>query len=193
MNICVFGASSDRLAKEYYDTAEELGRLIAKRGSTLIFGAGSDGMMGKCAEGAESAGGHIIGIAPAFFDEPGILYKASGELILTETMDERKQLMNERSDAFVALPGGLGTFDELFGCLTLKQLGLHAKPIILLNTLGYYDELHALIVHCMEKGFAGKDTASLLGLCDTPEQVMEYLDAYIPVTGSTKRICDYCR
>ena len=193
MNICVFGASSDQLAEEYYIAAERLGRLIAENGDTLIFGAGRDGMMGKCAEGAAAAGGHIIGIAPAFFDEPGILYKDRGELILTETMDERKRLMDEKSDAFVALPGGLGTFDELFGCLTLKQLGRHAKPVVLLNTLGYFEPLFALIKHSVEKKFAGKDTLSLFALCDTPEQVMEYIAHYIPVTGSTKRICEYCR
>lgn len=193
MNICVFGASSDRLAEEYYLAAEKLGRLIAEDGSTLVFGAGRDGLMGKCAEGAASVGGHIIGIAPAFFDEPGILYKDSGELILTGSMDERKTLMNDKSDAFVALPGGLGTFDEFFGCLTLKQLGRHSKPIVLLNTLGYFEPLYTLIKHSMDRKFAGRDTASLFALCDTPEQVMEYIANYIPMTGSTKRICDYCR
>ena len=193
MNICVFGASSDMLAAEYYEAAERLGALIAESGNTLVFGAGRDGLMGSCALGAKNAGGHIIGIAPAFFDEPGILYKESGELILTETMDERKQLMIDKSDAFVALPGGLGTFEEFFACLTLKQLGRHAKAVVLLNTLGYYEPLVSLIAGSIEKRFAGHDTASLFSLCDTPERVMEYMDNYIPLTGSTKRICEYCK
>jgi len=193
MNICVFGASSDKLDKEYYEAAEELGRLIGNSGNTLVFGGGRGGIMGSCAIGAAKCGGHIMGIAPSFFDEPGILYKDSGELIFTGTMDERKQLMNEKSDAFVALPGGLGTFDEFFGCLTLKQLGRHSKPIVLLNTLGYFEPLCALVRHSIEKNFAGSDTDLLYALCDTPKQVMEYIDKYTPLSGSTKRICEYCK
>ena len=193
MNICVFGASSDKLDTVYYEAAGKLGALIALRGDTLVFGAGKDGLMGRCASGAAENGGHIIGIAPKFFDEPDILYKDSGELIFTETMDERKQLMFDRSDAFVALPGGLGTFDELFACLTLKQLGRHSKPVVLLNTLGYFALLYALIEHSIEKKFAGSDTASLFALCDSPEQVMKYIDSYLPVCGNTKRICEYCK
>ena len=193
MNICVFGASSDRLAAEYYEAAERLGALIAGRGDTLVFGGGKDGIMGRCAAGAAEHGGHIIGIVPRFFDEPGILYKDSGELVFTETMEERKRLMFDRGDAFVALPGGLGTFEEFFSCLTLKQLGRHSKPAALLNTLGYFDPLCSLIEQSIEKGFAGRDTASLFALCGSPEQIFEYIDNYIPVSGSTKRICEYCR
>ena len=193
MNICVFGASSDRLDAEYYEAAGLLGALIAYHGHSLVFGGGRDGMMGKCAYAAAGHGGHVIGIVPKFFDEPGILYKDSGEIVFTDTMEERKRLMVERSDAFIALPGGLGTFEEFFACLTLKQLGRHAKPIVLLNTLGYFDPLCALISSGIEKNFAGHDTASLFAVCDTPEQAMEHIKNYVPVTGSTKRICDYCK
>lgn len=191
MNICVFGASSAKLDKEYYEAAEEMGSLIAKNGSTLVFGGGCTGLMGRCAKGAAEYGGYIIGIAPSFFDEPGILYKDSGELIFTETMDERKQLMNEKSDAFVVLPGGIGTYDELFGCLTLKQLGRHSKPIVLLNTLGYFEPLCSLVRHSIDKRFAGSDTETLFSMCESPAQVMEYIKTYIP--GGTKWLSDYCR
>lgn len=193
MKICVFGASSDNLSAEYYEAAEKMGSLIAKYDNTLVFGGGKDGLMGFCALGAEKTGGHITGFAPSFFDEPGILYKNSGELVLTDTMEERKKLMIDKSDAFVVLPGGLGTFEEFFACLTLKQLGRHAKPVVLLNTLDYFQPLYALIEHSVTNKFAGSDTASLFTLCDTPEQAMEYIENYIPVSGSTKRICEYCR
>ena len=193
MNICVFGASSDKLDEAFYTAAEELGGLIAKSGNTLVFGGGKGGIMGKCAMGAAACGGHIIGIAPSFFDEPEILYKDSGELIFTETMDERKQLMNEKSDAFIVLPGGLGTFDEFFGCLTQKQLGRHSKAVVLLDTLGYFEPLCALIDHSIQMGFTGSDCHSLFAICKTPRQVMEYLGNYVPVCGNTKRICDYAK
>ena len=193
MNICVFGASSSKLEKEYYLHAEALGELIAGGGHTLVFGGGTDGLMGSCALGAEKHGGAILGIAPKFFDEPGILYKKTGELLFTDTMEQRKALMFEKGEAFVALPGGIGTFEELFACLTLKQLGRHAKPIVFLNTLGYYDPLFALLDNGIEKGFIGKDCEKLLKLADTPAEVMAYIADYVPVTGSAKRICDYCK
>ena len=175
MNICVFGASSTKLAKEYYTEAEALGELIAQNGHTLIFGGGTDGLMGSCARGAEKYGGHIVGVAPKFFDEPGILYKKTGELILTDTMEQRKELMFEKSDAFVALPGGIGTFEELFACITLKQLGRHSKPIVFLNTLNYYAPLFALIDNGMEKGFIGSDCEKLITLAATSAEAVEHI------------------
>ena len=193
MNICVFGASSTKLDKEYYTEAEALGELIAQNGHTLIFGGGTDGLMGSSALGAEKHGGHIVGIAPKFFDEPDILYKKTGELIFTDTMEQRKTLMLEKSDAFVALPGGIGTFEELFACITLKQLGRHSKPIVLVNTLNYYTPLYALIENGTEKGFIGRDCAKLIKLAAASEEAMKYISEYTPVTGSTKRICGYCR
>lgn len=193
MNICIFGASSTKLDKQYYTDAESFGALIAENGHTLVFGGGSDGIMGSCAVGCESRGGHIIGIAPRFFDEPEILYKKTGELIFTGTMEERKALMFEKSDAFVALPGGIGTFEELFACITLKQLGRHSKPIVFLNTLHYYDILFALIENGMKKGFIGKDCEKLIKLAAAPQEAMRYIADYVPVSGSTKRICDYCK
>ena len=108
MKICVFGASSDKLSTEYYEAAEKLGSLTAKNGHTLVFGGGKDGLMGCCALGAEKTGGHITGIAPFFFDEPGILYKNSGELVLTDTMEERKKLMKAYGAELILTDGKLG-------------------------------------------------------------------------------------
>ena len=129
MKICIYGASGDELAQEYFDAAQSLGRLIAEGGHSLVFGGGSRGLMGACARGALSRGGEIVGVAPRFFDEPGILFPGCSRFVFTETMRERKAVMEDLADAFVVLPGGIGTFEEFLETLTLKQLGRHDKPI----------------------------------------------------------------
>ena len=146
MRICVFGASSRELRQEYYDAAFELGAEMARRGHELVFGGGTSGLMGAAARGMASAGAKgIIGVAPRFFDEPGILYEGCTQMIFTETMSERKKTMEDVSEAFITLPGGIGTFEEFFEALTLKQLGRHAKAMAVLNTLGYYDAMEAML------------------------------------------------
>ena len=123
MKICVFGASSRDLKQVYYDEAFALGAILAKRGHSIVFGGGTSGLMGSAARGAKSQGGYLIGVAPKFFDEPGVLYEGCDEMVFTETMSERKKAMEDMSEAFVTLPGGIGTFEEFFEALTLKQLG----------------------------------------------------------------------
>ena len=123
MRICIFGASGRELDERYYTEAEALGELIGRNGDSIVFGGGAEGLMGACARGVHSAGGGIIGIAPRFFDEPGILYDKCSRMIFTETMRERKQAMQDNSDACIVLPGGIGTLEEFFELLTLKQLG----------------------------------------------------------------------
>ena len=112
MKICIFGASSSRLDPVYYHEAEAMGRLLAEAGHTVVFGGGADGLMGACARGAKAAGGKIVGIAPRMFNEPGILLPECDELILTDSMAARKETMFSESEAFLALPGGIGTMDE---------------------------------------------------------------------------------
>lgn len=146
MKICVFGASSRELAQGYYDAAYELGAQLARRGHELVFGGGTSGLMGAAARGVVSEGGRLTGVAPRFFDEPGILFEGCTDFVFTETMSERKKAMEDMSDAFVTLPGGIGTFEEFFEALTLKQLGRHAKAMAVLNTLGYYDAMEAMLV-----------------------------------------------
>ena len=191
MNICVFGASSDRLDKAYLEAAEALGALLAQGGHRLIFGGGQSGLMGACARGAHRCGGEIVGIAPRFFDEPGILYPACTEFIYTETMAERKTAMEDRSDAFIALAGGIGTFEEFFEVLTLKQLGRHAKPMALLNTAGYYDALGVMLDRAVSDGFMGADVLTLYALCRTPEEALAHVLTEKPKSGSIRRIVDY--
>ena len=145
MNICIYGASSAELEQIYYDKTEELGRMMAKRGHGLVFGGGATGMMGAAARGVDSEDGYILGIAPRFFDKPGVLYENCSEFIFTETMRERKKLLEERSDATIVTPGGIGTYEEFFEILTLKSLHRLDRPIVLYNINGYYDRMKALL------------------------------------------------
>ena len=187
MNICVYAASGRELDKVYFDEARELGRLLAAGGHALIFGGGREGLMGACAEGASAEGGSIIGIAPRFFDEPGVLYENSSEFIYTDTMRERKQLMEEKADAFIMLPGGIGTFEEFFEILTLKQLGRHAKPIAILNTAGYYEPLNAMLKHTAEQRFMNGKCLELFRLCQSPQEALSHCQNSEMLSGNIYR------
>ena len=145
MNICIYGASSAELKKIYYEKTEELGRLMGKRGHGLVFGGGKEGLMGAAARGVDRENGYILGIAPRFFDQPGVLYEHCTEFIFTENMRERKHLLESRSDATIVVPGGIGTYEEFFEILTLKSLGRIDRPIVLYNIQGYYDSMRALM------------------------------------------------
>ena len=191
MNICVFGASGDELDREYFLAAGALGALMAREGHCLIFGGGAGGLMGECARGAHDGGGEIIGVAPRFFDEPGILYGDCSRFIYTETMAQRKQTMEDMAEAFVVLPGGIGTFEEFFEVLTLKQLGRHEKPMALLNTLGYYDALLALLENAVEGGFLSRGCLELFSLCDAPRQALDRCAVKEERRGGVKRLRDY--
>ena len=193
MNICVFGASSNDLDQAFYTAAQALGRAIAAGGHTLVYGGGAGGLMGACARGAAELGDAIIGIAPRFFDEPGILYKDRGQLIYTDTMAQRKQLMEEKADAYIVLPGGIGTFEEFFEVLTLKQLGRHSKPMVMLNTLGYYDALVETLCKTAEAGFMSRNCLELFTLCDSPETAVERCGLREENRGGIRRLSDYNR
>ncbi len=193
MKICIFGASGSELDPAFFVDAYELGRLIAVGGHTLVFGGGQNGLMGACARGAAEQGGEIIGIAPRFFDEPGILFTGCTQLIYTETMRERKARMEEMSDAFVVLPGGIGTFEEFFEILTLKQLGQHAKAIVMLNTLGYYDDMLRLLEKAADGRFMSRQCLQLFRLSSTPGEAMDRLLRDKAIRGSSRRVIDYTR
>lgn len=187
MNICVYGASSDEIDKRYIEDGEKLGKLLAENGIGLVFGAGGHGMMGAAARGATLGNGKIIGVVPRFFNVDGILYDKCDELIRTDTMRERKQIMEDKSDGFVMTAGGIGTFEEFFEILTLKQLGRHTKPIAILNTSGYYDDMMAMMNHAIEKKFVFGTIKELYAVCSTPEEVIEYIKGYRPEDISVSR------
>ena len=191
MNICIYGASSSKLAQVYFDEAEQLGRLMAQGGHTLVFGGGQGGLMGAAARGVHDCGGEIVGVAPRFFDEPGILYPHCTRFIYTETMRERKAIMEEESDAFIVLPGGIGTYEEFFEMLTLKQLGRHGKPMAMLNTRGYYDPMNAMLRNTVDEGFMSASCMELFRVCNTPEEVLDYILHAETLTGSITRLADY--
>lgn len=191
MKICIFGASSNRPDAPYFEAAERLGRCLALAGDELVFGGGADGLMGACARGAKAQGGRIIGIAPMLFDEPGFLFSGCDEFVLTATMGERKQRMLELGDAFIVLPGGIGTMDEFFETVTLKQLGLHQGPLVLLNTRGFYDPLAAFLARMAEGGFLSDACLRMVRLCATPEEALAAAHRPEEARGSIRRLEDY--
>lgn len=177
MNICIYGASSPKIDPAYLQMGELLGEKMAQKGHGLVFGGGACGMMGAVAKGMHRYGGQIIGVAPSFFDVDGVLFPHCTELIYTETMRQRKQIMEDRSDGFLALPGGVGTFEEFFEILTLRQLGRMQKPIVLLNQNGYYDPLCALIDRAVLESFAREATKELFLVTDDIDAALSYLEA----------------
>ena len=191
MNICVYGASSNDIDRSYIEETEYLGREIAKRGHTLVYGAGANGLMGAVARGVYEENGTIIGVTPSFFNVDGILFENVSELITTETMRERKQIMEDKADAFIVTPGGIGTLEEFFEILTLKQLGRDDRAIVLLNTLGAFDTLLRMLEELAERRFMSKNCLELYFVADTPEQAMDYLAGYVPQKGSIRRLEDY--
>lgn len=178
MNICVYGASSNDIAKVHFDETYALGKMMAERGHTLVYGAGNHGVMGSVARGVRDNDGKIIGISPRFFNYDDILYRECTELIFTDTMRERKELMENKSDAFVMAPGGIGTFEEFFEILTLKQLNKHSKPIVVLNIDGYYNPMLEMLEHCVEKGFMRADCMDIFEVLDNNDDVFKYLEEY---------------
>lgn len=180
MKICVYGAASEKIDEAYKKDGYELGRFLGERGHSLVFGAGSEGLMGAAARGFKSAGAHVFGVIPTFFKESGfegIFYDAD-ELHFTETMAERKQMMEDECDAFVIVPGGIGTFEEFFQVLTLKQLGRHKKAIAVYNSQGYYEELDKIMNEMTEKGFVNEECKKLYKIVENKEEVAEYLEHY---------------
>lgn len=176
MNICLYGASSNAIAKSYINPTEELGAKIAERGHTLIYGGGAAGLMGAAARGVYSRGGKIIGIVPSFLNVDGILFDKCDEMIFTETMRERKQLMEERADAFIMTPGGVGTFDEFFEILTLKQLGRHSKPIAVFNINGYFNSLIEQLKNAVHKQFMNPEAFELCMFTDNADKLINYIE-----------------
>ncbi len=177
MNICVYGASRDGNHPDYVAETERLGRLLAQRGHTIIYGGGATGLMGAIARGAKQENGHLIGIAPDFFDRmDGELFDDCDEMLYTETMRERKRLMQQKSDAFLILPGGTGTFDEFFETIVLKSFNLHPKPVLLFNINGYYDKLWELMEFGAGEGFIAEETNRLFSIFDSVEELVVYLE-----------------
>lgn len=171
-SIAVYCASSNKVRASFVDAAERLGELIAVDGRRLVYGDGGIGLMAAVARGALKAGGEVVGVIPQFMVDQGWNNADSTQTIVTQTMHERKATICNISDAMVALPGGIGTFEELLECLTWKQLGLHHNPVVILNTDGYYDKLLACIDLMVDEQMMRPIHKEMFVVVNTPEEVL---------------------
>lgn len=178
MKICVFGAASTKIDKEYIEAVEKLGEEMAKRGHSLVFGAGAGGVMGAAARGVTRKKGEIIGVIPHFFREESIesIYGNCTELIYTDTMAQRKSKMEDLADAFIIAPGGIGTFEEFFEVFTLKQLGRHTKPIVVFDVKDYYKELIEFLDKATEEKFLKEECKTLYDYTTDIEEAMSFIE-----------------
>lgn len=176
MNVCLYGASSNEIDSKYILATEALGEALAKAGHIMVYGAGGCGLMGAAARGMTRHGGYIIGVVPEFLNVDGILYDRCDEMVYTETMRQRKQIMEKRSEAFIVTPGGIGTYEEFFEIYTLKQLGRHQKPIILYNIDGFFDRLYDILKGLVADGFMRDACLALLSVAYTPDEVLAQLN-----------------
>ena len=178
--ICIFAGSSVGNRKIYTETAKDLAASIIDHGYKIVFGGGSNGLMGILADSALDAGGHITGIITEQLNGIEVGHKGLSELVIVETMHDRKKEMAERSDAVVCLPGGVGTWEEFFESLTWNQLGLQSKPIILLNLDDYYTLLSQFVEHSVAEGFLPRSTANELIFVNSIAEAIEQLQQYVP-------------
>ena len=187
-SIAVYCASSNKVRASFVEAAETLGSIFASHGIRLIYGDGGIGLMAAVAKGVLDAGGEAIGVIPRFMVEQGWNNPRSTETIVTETMHERKALICDISDAMVALPGGIGTFEELLECLTWKQLGLHNNPVVILNTDGYYDRLLACIDLMVEEQMMRPIHREMFTVVNSPEEVLPALLSAEEWDPNTRRL-----
>lgn len=175
MKICVFASSSSLIDGEYASAATRLGFLLARENMEVIFGGGGIGLMGKLADSVLENGGKITGVIPSFMKDEGWDHTQVDEMIVTSDMGERKKTMFSMAEGIVALPGGVGTLEELTEAITLKQLGLFKGPIVILNTIGFYKSLIEFLDHMISGHFLRFQHKGMWEIADTPEEVMEYL------------------
>ena len=192
MKICVYGAASSAIDKEFITKVEEMGKKMVQRGHSLVFGGGGNGLMGAAARGVREAGGYILGVIPKFFEDENVeaLYPHCDELVEPDTMRERKQIMEDNADAFIIVPGGIGTFEEFFEILTLKQLCRHNKPIAVYNLKDYYNEMLCMLDAAVEKNFLREDCNELFFVSDDLEKVFSYVEAPQTPVKNVKQLKD---
>ena len=174
-NVCVYSASSTKIAPAYFAVAEELGQLLAMRDINLINGAGSIGLMAATSNACLAAGGTVTGVIPRFMVEQGWQHKNLTQLIETETMHERKQIMAEMSDGIIALPGGCGTMEELLEIITWKQLGIYLNPIVILNIDGFYNPLLEMLQRAIDGNFMRPEHQNIWQVATSAQQAIELL------------------
>ncbi|MDE6156316.1 MAG: TIGR00730 family Rossman fold protein, partial [Eubacterium sp.] len=183
-------AASSEIDEKYVTAVEKMGEELAQRGHNLVFGAGGQGLMGAAARGFKKGKAHIIGVIPEFFKEAEVevIYEECDELIYTDTMRERKAKMEDLADAFIIVPGGIGTFEELFEVLTLKQLGRHKKAIALYNVDGYYDSMESMLEHSIDEHFVRENCKMLYSIFSDLQSMIDYLEADIQIDFTVKQL-----
>jgi uncharacterized protein (TIGR00730 family) len=184
--VCVYCGSSDKMSDEYLQAAYQMGAALARRDLTLTYGAGCTGMMGAVADGALEAGGEVVGVIPRMFATSTLMHMGLSRLEIVDSMHTRKQRLVDISDAFIALPGGYGTFEELFENLTWAQIGLHHKPVGILNHQHYFDPLLSAIEHARSEGFIYAEHSSLYVCADEPDNLLDKLANYQYPQGMEK-------
>ncbi len=192
MRICVFGAASPTIDEKYKVAVEHMGEEMAKRGHSLVFGGGGNGLMGAAANGVRRGGGYILGVIPKFFDDENVeeVCDFCDELIEPDTMRQRKQIMEDNADAFIIVPGGIGTFEEFFEILTLKQLCRHNKPIAIYNIMGYYNELIYAMEKSIEKNFIRDNCRDLYFVTEDMEEMFKYIETPADRIHTVKELKD---
>ncbi|WP_409313600.1 TIGR00730 family Rossman fold protein [Pseudomonas putida] len=178
-SVCVFCGASMGANPAYREAAVALGQAIARRGLTLVYGGGAVGLMGVVADAAMAADGEVVGIIPQSLLDAEVGHKGLTRLEVVDGMHARKARMAELSDAFIALPGGLGTLEELFEVWTWGQLGYHAKPLGLLDVNGFYDKLGGFLDHIVEEGFVRPQHRAMLLLGQQPDELLEGMDSFV--------------
>jgi uncharacterized protein (TIGR00730 family) len=185
--LCVYCSSSDAVARTFFETAEEVGARLARQGYALIYGGGRIGLMGALARAVHQNGGRVIGVIPEFLHSKGLAYEAADELVITRDLRERKATMEARADGFVTLPGGFGTLEEALEIITLKQLGQHAKPIVIVNTQDFYAPLLQLMERIYRERFAKPEYRQLYHFASDVGEVFSYLATYQPASISVTK------
>jgi len=178
MKVCVFAASSNRVDERYYMAAADLGRLLAVSGMEVIYGGGGIGLMGKLADAVLKNNGKITGVIPRFMQDEGWGHSGLTEMIVTENMSQRKQEMTKMADAIVALPGGIGTLEELTEAITLKQLGLFKGPVVIMNTLDFYGRFISFLNQMVQENFMRKEHLEIWNVVNEPAEVIEAIRNY---------------
>jgi len=181
MNVCVYCSSSDRVERKHFEVAAELGRLLGERKNNLVYGGGNTGPMRAMAEATKKAGGRVISVIPKVFEERGLTFQGSDEVVVTENLQSRRMTMVKGSDVFIGLPGGFGTLEEVAENLTMRQLDLHQRPLTLINTDGFWNRFLEFLDQLEQGGFFHAEHRKLAHVSATPKDALDYLDRYAPV------------
>jgi uncharacterized protein (TIGR00730 family) len=186
-SICVYCGSADDIHPDYRLAARQMGRVLAERGIRLIYGGGKTGLMGDVADGALEADGEVTGVITESMNTPALAHTGLTRLEVTRTIHERKARMYDLAEGYIALPGGFGTLDELFETITWAQIGIHEKPIGLLNTRRYYDPLLALVDHAGKEGFIFPEHRQIMVSAGTPQELLKAMEEHQHPTEAVKR------